>query len=72
MTYLDSCQTSVMERFWENCKGLKNLHPVNFVKFDGVLSAPLSNNFWFCFKLGFTCSKLTIKTLEQGVKYVQN
>ena len=24
------------------------------------------------FQLGFTCSKLTIETLEQGMKYVQS
>ena len=25
-----------------------------------------------CFQPAFNCSKLTIETLEQGVKYVQN
>ena len=29
-------------------------------------------HFWYTSQPAFTCSKLTIETLEQGVKYVQS
>ena len=39
--------------------------------FDRVLSTPL-NVIQILTQPVFTCSKVTIKTLEQGVKYIQS
>ena len=44
-----------------NFKNIKDLAEINLVKFPEELPQP-----------AFTCSKLTIEILEQGVKYVQS
>ena len=36
------------------------------------LSVFTAQDFRVCFQSAFTCLKLTIETLEQGVKYVQS
>ena len=60
--------------------------PLIFLSFQGVLnevsgmkwiktdiSITQSNSInWFLSQPAFTCSKLAIETLEQGVKYVQS
>ena len=44
---------------------------MRIVSYDKFMQVVLSDNN-FITPAGFNCSKLTIETLEEGVKYVQN
>ena len=67
--YLEPTEISMMDNFCPNSQLLKDVHyPPQKKKKTTENSSQLQSQS----QLTITCSKLTIETLEQGVKYVQS
>ena len=60
---------TVLENYQDFSEKLKSSEKISLVESDKIFEKDAET---YLIDSAFTCSELTIKTLEQGVKYVQS